>query len=45
MIPHSAIDANYIGCQIVNEIYSLKSRLINPQNALIIAVTRIEGGN
>jgi metal-dependent amidase/aminoacylase/carboxypeptidase family protein len=41
MIPHAAIDANYIGCQIVNEIYSLKSRLINPFNTLTIAVTRI----
>jgi metal-dependent amidase/aminoacylase/carboxypeptidase family protein len=45
MIAHTAIDANYIGCQVVNEIYSLKSRLTNPHNGLIIAVTRVEGGN
>lgn len=44
-MPYAAVDANYIGCQIVNEIYSLKTRLINPDTGMSIIVTRIEGGS
>lgn len=45
MMPHLAIDANYIGCQVVNEIYSVKTRLADPSQGMTIAVTKIVGGH
>lgn len=45
MLPHIAIDANYIGCQIVQEIYAARARLTEPMSGMAVAVTRVEGGS
>ena len=44
MIPHAAIDANFIGCSIVSQLYTLVSRNINPLEGATLAVCQLEGG-
>ena len=44
MLPQIGIDANFIGCQIMNYIYSLRSKC-NPSEPMTISVSTVNGGN
>ena len=45
MIPESAIDANYIGCNLVNHLYALKQLKIKPLDTGTMSITKVEGGS
>ena len=44
LAPHAGIDANYIGCQIMQDIYSIKTRIIAPETKMSITIPLVEGG-
>lgn len=44
MAPHAGVDANFIGCSIVTQIYSLRQLLLDPFEGACINVTKVEGG-
>lgn len=44
MVPNAGIDANYIGCVLVTQIYSLIGMKVPPLEGATMVVYRIEGG-
>jgi metal-dependent amidase/aminoacylase/carboxypeptidase family protein len=44
MIPESGVDANFIGCSLVAQLYSLKLTKISPQERGLLCVTKVQGG-
>ena len=45
MIPHAAIDANFIGCSLVTQIYALTSMKIPPLEGSALSITKVCGGS
>lgn len=45
MSPHAGIDANFIGCHLVTQLYSLTHLKIPPLEGSTLNVTKIEGGS
>jgi metal-dependent amidase/aminoacylase/carboxypeptidase family protein len=44
MIPENGVDANFIGCNLVTQIYTLKQQKLSPSEKGVIAVTMVGGG-
>jgi len=44
MIPHSGVDANYIGCTLVSQLYSLISLSVPALEGSTLVVSKVEGG-
>ena len=44
MVPNAGIDANYIGCVLVTQIYSVIGMKVPPLEGATMIVYRIQGG-
>lgn len=45
MIPHVGVDANYIGCSLVSQLYSLSSMTVPTLEGCTLVVFKVEGGS
>lgn len=41
MIPENGIDANFIGCNLVTQLYTLKQMKLSPLERGIVSVTKV----
>ena len=45
LAPQAGIDANYIGCTLVSQLYALSAQTIAPMEGSSLVIVKVEGGS